>query len=113
MDFLVVQSDEQRTVVRLTGSLDAVAVTRITMDFTRHVAMHRKATVVDLSGVEFIASLGIGMLVANAQALRRHSARMVLADPPKLVEQTLRKAGIDELIPIAHGPAEVEALLVG
>jgi anti-anti-sigma factor len=64
-----------------------------------------------MSEVEFVASLGMGMLVQNAKALQRNHVRMVLADPPQLVEDALRQAGIDSVLPIGHGAAEVEALL--
>jgi anti-sigma B factor antagonist len=113
MEFTVVQTDDHRTFVKLTGSLDAVTVGRITLDFSRHVAMHRRTTIVDLSGVEFIASLAMGMLVTNARALQRFAAKMILANPGAVVERALRNAGIDEIIPIGHGPKELEALLAG
>jgi anti-anti-sigma factor len=113
MAFTVVHTDEQRTVVKISGSLDMVAVSKIEPELTRHVAMHRKSTVVDLSEVDFLASLGMGMFVANAQALRRQGARLVLLDPKPLVEEALRRARIGELIPIARGPAQLETLLEG
>jgi len=112
-EFTVVETNDHRTFVRFAGSLDVVMVNRITLDFTRHVAMHRRSTVVDLSGVDFLASIGMGLLIANARALKRHGATMILVDPQAAVERALRHAGIDEVIPIAHGPAEVEALLAG
>ena len=112
MGFTIERSDH-RAVVRLTGRLDVVTVNKITLDFTRGVAMHRLPTVVDLSAVDFIASLGMGMLVANAQALQRHGLRMVPADPQPLVAQALSHAGLECLIPVAHGAAEVEARLAG
>jgi anti-anti-sigma factor len=113
MEFTLLQADDQRTHVKLTGRLDVAGVNKVTLEFSRHVATRRKPTVVDLSGVDFIASLGMGMLVTNAKALHRHSVKMILADPKALVEEALRSAGIDALIPIAHGPSEVAAMLGG
>ena len=111
MELTIVQADDRLLRVKLMGRLDVAGVNRISLEFARQVATRRKPTIVDLSDVEFIASLGMGMLVENAKALKRNNVRMVVADPQQLVEEALRSAGLDAVFGIGHGPAEIEALL--
>ena len=55
---------------------------------------------VDLSGVEFMASIGMRILVANAKALRGRGGQMVLYKPQPLIAEALRTSGIDELVAV-------------
>jgi anti-anti-sigma factor len=61
---------------------------------------------VDLSGLEFITSLGMGMFISCARSLQRFGARMVLLNPQALVEEALKAVGIDQGIPIVHSVEE-------
>jgi anti-anti-sigma factor len=63
----------------------------------------RKAPVlIDMSEVTFLASIGIRTLVINAKAQKTRGGAFVLYRPTALVEEVLRSAGIDTIIPIAH-----------
>ena len=104
----VIRADDSITHVVLLGRLDIEGVNAIADPFTFNTASQRKATLVDMSQVTFIASLGMGMLVGAAKSLQRHGARMVLVAPTQLVQQALVTAGIGHVIPIAA--AEDEAL---
>ena len=71
----------------------------------------RESAVVDLAGVGFIASLGMGLLVSTAKALHRFGKRLVLLRPQSLVEDALEAAGLHEILPIAKDDGAVERLL--
>lgn len=111
MELTVLRSDDAVTHVKLTGRLDDPGVNEVALHFTRNTVTRRKPSLVDLSAVDFITSLGMGMLVGNAQALRRFSVVMVIVDPQPRVEAALNAAGINQIIPIAHGLEEAERLL--
>ena len=64
------------------------------------VAATRKQVIVDFSGVEFLASLGMRTLVMTAKAVASKGGRMVLLSPQAGVEKALRTAGLDTIIPI-------------
>ena len=81
------------------------------LQLTSHTAARRRPTIVDLSGVEFITSLGIGTLVGAARALQVHRARMVLLSPADSVGHVLRVAAIDRVIPIASSREEALRML--
>jgi len=97
-----IRLDQEVTHLALSGRMDAAGLQGQDVKFTGYTGARRKPALVDLSQVEFIASLGIGLLVANAKTLQRFGAVMVLLDPPGLVEKVLRSTGIDQVIPIVH-----------
>lgn len=107
----VIRADETLTHVALVGRLDVQGVNRVQDQFVFNTTTRRRATLVDLSEVSFIASLGMGMLVGAAKALQRQGARMVLVHPRELVQRALEAAGIQQVIPIAQGEEEALALL--
>jgi anti-anti-sigma factor len=57
-------------------------------------------TVVDLSGVSFVASMGIRLLIASARGLRQKGATLVLFGAQGLVYTALDQAALDQIIPI-------------
>jgi anti-anti-sigma factor len=85
--------------IALAGRLDTAGAQQIDLPFTRLTATRPALIVVDLSQVSFLASMGIRTLLASAKALGR-GGRMVLANPQPLVQEVLKVAGIDELIPV-------------
>lgn len=57
---------------------------------------------IDLSGVEFLGSMGLRSLVVPAQAVKRHGGKTVLFKPTPMVEEVLRAANIPFLVPVCH-----------
>jgi len=102
MQITQVHTDEGITHLVLAGKLDAAGVQEVDIKFNGFTAARRKPTLVDLSQVEFIASLGVGMLISCAKALQRHGAAMVLLSPQDPVEKVLKTLGIDQVIPVVH-----------
>lgn len=86
--------------VSLQGRLDMQGTNEIDNKFAFAVATERAPVIVDLAGVDFIASIGIRMLVTNAKALKSRGGKVVLCNPQPLVGETLTTAGIDLLIPV-------------
>ena len=66
---------------------------------------------VDLSEVDFISSMGMRLLVANAKTLHATGAKMVLVKPQQVVLDVLCTAGIDQLIPITGSTSDAAAIL--
>jgi anti-anti-sigma factor len=93
--------------VKLTGRLDLKGAQEIETHFTSQVGGSKQSVVVDMSGVEFIASIGIRLLMSNIKALRVANAKIVFLQPRKLVEEILRLAGLDTLdnVAIVQEPA--------
>src|SRR5262245_32998196 len=111
MTITEIRVDNEITHIGLVGKLDIVGLHSLDLKFHGYTAARRKPTLVDLSQLEFIASLGMGMLVACAKSLQRHGTKMVLLSPTAFVEEALRAVGIDQVIPIAHSLEEGKRLL--
>lgn len=92
--------------VELDGRLDLAGVKQINDQFSFQVTAHDGPAVVDCSKVSFVASLGLGMLVAAAKALRRKGHTLTLLRPRPVVEEVLRTAGIHKLVEISHRPPD-------
>jgi anti-anti-sigma factor len=64
--------------VTLAGRLDAAAVDRIETRFVASIVPDGRSAIVDLSQVDFVASLGIRMLVGTARSLQMKQAKFAL-----------------------------------
>jgi anti-sigma B factor antagonist len=88
--------------ISLAGRFDTMGAQQIDLKFTALSATRKAPVLVDLSQVTFLASIGIRTLVLNAKAQRNRGGSMVLYQPIEVVEEVLKSAGIDTIIPIAH-----------
>jgi anti-anti-sigma factor len=98
--------------VTIRGRLDTAGVDRIETRFLASSVSGGRDTVVDLSGVDLITSMGIRMLIGAARGMSQRKTRLVLFGAQDLVREVLETAAVDALI--AMVPAEPDALaLVG
>lgn len=65
----------------------------------------RRALVIDLTEVEFLASIGLRSLVQCAKVVQLKGGKVVLLSPRPVVAEVIQFSGIDELIPI-HDDAD-------
>ncbi len=86
--------------ITLTGRLDIEGANKIDDKFAFAVTTEKVPVLVDLSSVEFIASIGMRLLVMNAKSLKNRGSKLVLYKPQPLVSEALTTAGIDLLIPV-------------
>jgi anti-anti-sigma factor len=64
-------------------------------------------TIVDLSQLSFISSMGMEILVTVCKELKRKGAKILLLNPQPDVESAIRTARLQVILPIAHGHHEV------
>lgn len=100
MQMEVMESDGTATLVRLTGRLDSRGVDGIDLRFTAGVVSPGRNTLVDLSGVSFVASMGIRLLISSARSLSKKGGTLVLFGAQELVQSVLEHAAIDQIIPV-------------
>ena len=96
----VVEEKDRLTHVALSGRLDLQGVMQIQAEFNQKTVSPRRSAIVDLSAVNVIASMGIGMLIEAARALKDAGAVLVLVAPSDLVNRTLRQTHVNTIIPI-------------
>jgi anti-anti-sigma factor len=96
--------------ITITGRLDIVGADAIAGQFAALSTTSARRVVVDLSGVSFLASIGIRSIITNAKALQQRGGRMVLfVGDNSTVAKTLEVTGIDALIPYFANKAAAEA----
>jgi anti-anti-sigma factor len=100
MEMEVTKLDGELTCARLLGRLDAPGADRIGIRFTAGVVAPGKNVMVDLSGVNFVASMGIRLLISSARALSGKGATMVLFGATELVQNVFEQCALDQIIPI-------------
>ena len=107
-----VSIDDAGTTAKLVlkGKLDSSSSETVAEPLNR-LADQKLGVVVDLSGVSFLASIGIRHLVSAAKTLTRRGGRLVLLNPTKAVDEVLTVSAINSLIPIARNEREVQAII--
>jgi anti-sigma B factor antagonist len=103
--------DDGITHLAIVGQLDIAGLHAIDVKFHGFTAARRRPTLVDISGLDFITSLGIGMFVSCARSLQRYGAKMVLLNPRPEVEEVLKAVGVDQGIPIVRSVEEGHGVL--
>jgi anti-anti-sigma factor len=101
MGIAIAELSQGVTKVILDGRLDIKGAEAIDLQMNL-VAGSRRAVLVDLEQVTFLASMGLRTLVTAAQTLKMRGGRMCLFRPTELVEQVLVSSGVDQMIPVAH-----------
>jgi anti-anti-sigma factor len=86
--------------VNLSGRMDIAGVDAIAVPFAALAATDNRRVIVDLSGIDFMASLGIRAILQNARAHRMRGGILVLLAPPPLIEEVLLAAGVANVVPI-------------
>ncbi|HIK14684.1 MAG TPA: STAS domain-containing protein [Leptolyngbyaceae cyanobacterium M33_DOE_097] len=100
MQFEVSNLDNGIKLVKLVGRLDLKGTNEIDNPFSFAVGSGKAPTIVDMSEVEFLASIGMRLLISNARALSNRRSKLVLLKPTPEVREALATVGFDELIPI-------------
>lgn len=100
------------TKVRLKGRLDIAGAAEVDLRFNA-IAGSQRALIVDLSMVDFLASMGIRTLVSGAKAIQGKQGKMVVLAPESNVEKVLVSSGANLLIPIHHDETSAIADVTG
>lgn len=111
MEFRVDDIADTVQALRLTGRLDAPGADRIGARFAASVSAPGKDSLVDLTGVSFIASMGIRLLIEGARTARLRGSRLVLFGAQELVQSVLEDAAIDQIVPIVGSQPQALAQL--
>jgi anti-anti-sigma factor len=102
--------EQQGTIskIALEGRLDAAGTAAIESQFSAHCAS-KPNVIVDLSKVGFLASIGIRLLVAGAQAQTKIGGKMVIMRPDEVARRILKTTGIDKLLPVYENERDAAA----
>lgn len=104
-----IETVDGTTLCRVHGVADATSAPALRESLST-VANDRRV-VVDLSGVPFIDSAGLGCLIAGARRVHGADGEVVLCSARRSVNRLLHTAGMDRLLPIVDSVSAAIALL--
>jgi anti-sigma B factor antagonist len=99
--------------VTLAGRLDSAGVDAIEIRFGAVIVPGGRNTVVDITEVTFLASLGIRMLISTTRALSRKGAKLAVFGPSPAVMEVIETTAVHEIVPVVTSESEAIALVTG
>jgi anti-sigma B factor antagonist len=99
--------------VVLQGRLDTVGVDRIEAGVNAAAAAAPRHTLLDLSSVSFLASMGVRLIIALARAQKTRGRQLVLVGAQPAVKATMDMVALDKIIPVLPTREAAAALLAG
>ena len=99
MDISVEDLPDGLTKAILRGRLDTTGAIAIELPFNA-LASERQALLIDLSGVGFMSSYGIRILLKGAKVIERKGGKLAIYCPQQAISKVLHTAGVSNLIPV-------------
>lgn len=91
--------------ITLQGRMDVQGAQDVDLKFSGYTAT-RRLVIVDLSEVNFLASMGIRSILLVAKAIAARGGKVALYNPDANVTKVLETAGVDSIIPICRSVDE-------
>ncbi|MCB2062476.1 MAG: STAS domain-containing protein [Novosphingobium sp.] len=101
------------TKAELNGRLDTANVNDLELRFTAGIMPKAQHTIVDLTNVTFIASLGIRMLLTTARGLASRGAKFAMFGANPAVMEIFETTALSDIIPILQTEADAMAEVAG
>lgn len=101
------------TKAMLSGRLDTANVNQVETSFSDGIVSKAQHTVVDLTDVTFIASLGIRMLLSTARVLSRRGAKLAMFGATAPVMEIIETIALSDIIPVFVTEADAIAAVSG
>jgi len=111
MELTYEDSPEGIRYIRLTGRMDVEGTHEVDLKFTSLSACQKLFVLVDLSGVEFLSSLGLGTLVRSAKAQMSRTGMLALFSPTPAVARVLQATQVDQILQVFYDLGEARRAL--
>jgi anti-sigma B factor antagonist len=95
--------------IRLNGRIDMAGAGSIGLPFTAALSNCTTPVIVDLSGVTYLASIGIRTFIMSAKALHNRGGKMILAAPSPEVRSVLDTVGVTDMLATKENVEEAAA----
>ena len=96
--------------VALSGRLDSAGVDVIETRFSAIIVPQGANAIVDLSDVEYLASLGVRMFISTTRALSWKGKKLVLFGATPAVTEIIETMGFSDVVPVVATESEALAL---
>ena len=97
---LSTRAERGRTVVEVTGEIDVYTAPKLREQLAELVDSGRHDIVVDMQGVEFLDSTGLGVLVGGLKRVKQHDGSMNLVCTQERILKIFRITGLTKVFPI-------------
>lgn len=98
------------TVVEVAGDLDVYTAPRLREFITRRIEEGRHLLILDLSGVGFLDSTGLAVIVAGLKRAKESEGDLVIVGPNEQIRRILNVTDLAKILPV-H--SDVEEVLAG
>lgn len=96
--------------VELSGSFDIAGAADVDLPFNVIAGTWSKVAV-DFSDVDFLASIGVRVLVKSARTMAARGGKMVVINPGEAARKVMTSTGVDQIVPIVNSEPEALAQL--
>jgi anti-anti-sigma factor len=96
--------------IALDGSFDIAGAADVDLQFGQ-IAGKRDRVFVDFSDVDFLASMGIRVMIKAAKAMANHGGKLVVVNPNSAARKVMNATGLDSIVPVVDNEAEALASL--
>ena len=100
MNVTELDRDDGIRILKLEGRMDLDGADVIRKQLSAATTGHGLRVILDLGEVNFMSSIGIGMIVRLAQSIQKRNGNLVLLDPQSVVWLVLERTHIPEIISI-------------
>jgi len=97
-----VENHDDYTLIKLIGRFDLEAHKQHEMRFSAHTATNSGKVILDLSELEMIVSLSIGLLVSSSKAIKGRGGKMIIVTAPGVVRDTLQMLQLNQAIDLVE-----------
>lgn len=101
MNLTIEELDNGVRCLALAGRLDLAGTAKVDLKFSSHAAAAKALILVDLSGLEFLASLGIRTFLTVVKAQQRRGGRVVFCGAQPAVAKVFETSGLAAVMPMA------------
>jgi anti-anti-sigma factor len=94
----IIQSDDQLLKIALSGKLDALGISGQELKFHAMLNSQNSPVILDFSGVTFVASMGIRMLLTAARDILRQGHTLKIEKAKDEIRKVFLTAGLSDLL---------------
>ncbi len=106
MDLLTTSKENSVLVVQPSDRIDGTNARDFEAEFMQHIHAGEDRILVDFSGVDFISSAGLRVLLMVAKELKAKSGRIELCSMRAYLKEVFEVSGFDAIFPIHEARAD-------
>ncbi len=105
------QRENNITILKLEGELDVYTSPKLKEKIVTLIDAERPFVVLDLKGLSYMDSTGLGVMAAGLKRIRENDGNMVLVSPRKIIQKVLEITNMDVSLKIYQSYEEAIAKL--